>query len=146
MGPVCTTASSSPPGLGKVIRPYPFPFGTQPAPSIIASGQEALAFQGLETKRTGLAIASGPIKTTDDLYRSLVSEWSLEAGIMPGISEDPTSQLDDPSARRIGADDPAMRMMVQDMRSYLPDDILCKVDRAQWVSASRHARRSSTLT
>ena len=51
---------------------------------------------GLETKRTGLAIASGPSKQLDDLYRSLVSEWSLEAGIMPGISEDPTSQLDDP--------------------------------------------------
>lgn len=36
--------------------------------------------------------------------------------------------LDDPLPSRLV--NPAERMMAQDMRSYLPDDILCKVDRA----------------
>lgn len=69
------------------------------------------------------------VKTSDDLYRSLVSEWSLDSGILKGIYNQPSSQLDDPLPK-FGANDPAMQMMVQDMRSYLPDDILCKVDRA----------------
>ena len=69
------------------------------------------------------------VKTNDDLYRSLVSEWPLESGVLAGISAEPLSQLDDPLPES-GAEDPALRMMAQDMRSYLPDDILCKVDRA----------------
>ncbi|MCD1636364.1 asparagine synthase (glutamine-hydrolyzing) [Martelella mediterranea] len=69
------------------------------------------------------------VKTSDDLYRSLVTEWPLHSRILKEISKQPSSQLDDPLPK-FGADDPAMLMMVQDMRSYLPDDILCKVDRA----------------
>ena len=69
------------------------------------------------------------VKTSDDLYRSLVSEWTPDSGVIEPAVAEPDSQLDDPLPEH-GAEHPAMRMMVQDMRSYLPDDILCKVDRA----------------
>lgn len=65
----------------------------------------------------------------DDLYRNMASTWIEPEMLMTGDVFEPPSQLDDPLPE-FGADDPAMRMMVQDMRSYLPDDILCKVDRA----------------
>jgi asparagine synthase (glutamine-hydrolysing) len=46
-----------------------------------------------------------------------------------GVGREPDSVLDDPLPSCL-AHEPVSRMMVQDMRSYLPDDILCKVDRA----------------
>ena len=69
------------------------------------------------------------VKTNDDLYRSLITEWSMDSGILIGVSDQYLCQLDDPLPG-ISFDNPAMHMMLQDMRSYLPDDILCKVDRA----------------
>ncbi|MGJ7461989.1 asparagine synthase (glutamine-hydrolyzing) [Halomonas sp. MA07-2] len=68
------------------------------------------------------------VRNMDDLYCSLVSEWNTPSELLLGIVE-PKSQLDDPLPSSLD-DDPIARMMVQDMRSYLPDDILCKVDRA----------------
>ena len=65
----------------------------------------------------------------DDMYRNLASTWIEPEMLIMGDVNEPSSQIDDPLPE-FGADDPAMRMMVQDMRSYLPDDILCKVDRA----------------
>ena len=65
----------------------------------------------------------------DDLYRNMASTWIEPEMLIVGDVTEPCSQLDDPLPE-FGASDPAMRMMVQDMRSYLPDDILCKVDRA----------------
>ena len=116
-------------GLGKVIRSVPLSVWDAAGSKYnrLRSGSTGISRLGDKAHRLGDRLRT--VKTTDDLYRSLVSEWSLEAGIMLGISEDPTSQLDDPLPEN-GVDDPAMQMMVQDMRSYLPDDILCKVDRA----------------
>ncbi|MGY6552420.1 MAG: asparagine synthase (glutamine-hydrolyzing) [Erythrobacter sp.] len=68
------------------------------------------------------------VRSIDDLYRSLVSEWQGESIVSGHHGESPTL-LDDPLPAALN-DDAAARMMAQDMRTYLPDDILCKVDRA----------------
>jgi asparagine synthase (glutamine-hydrolysing) len=84
---------------------------------------------GLGTKIHKLGERLRLTDSIDDLYRNMASTWiEPEIMIMRDVIE-PPSQLDD-RLPAFGADDPAMRMMVQDMRSYLPDDILCKVDRA----------------
>ena len=116
-------------GLGKIIRSVPLSVWDAAGSKYnrLRSGNTGISRLGDKVHRLGDRLRT--VKTTDDLYRSLVSEWSLEAGIMLGISKNPTSQLNDPLPEN-GVDDPAMLMMVQDMRSYLPDNILCKVDRA----------------
>lgn len=75
-----------------------------------------------------LATRLSEVETLDDLYRSLVSEWP-GLTLVRGLATDPCSILDDPLPPVLD-DDPVGRMMAQDMRTYLPDDILCKVDRA----------------
>lgn len=116
-------------GLGLAIRAVPIPVWN--AAGILYSrvrpGSGGVSALGDKAHRLGYRLRT--VKTIDDLYRSLVSEWPLDSGVLKGIFKQPSSQLDDPLPK-FGADDPAMRMMVQDMRSYLPDDILCKVDRA----------------
>ena len=64
----------------------------------------------------------------DDFYRNVVSIWTNPEELLADAHE-PPCQLDDPLPAQ-GTEAPEARMMVQDMRSYLPDDILCKVDRA----------------
>ena len=68
------------------------------------------------------------LESLDDLYRGLVSEWP-GAELVPGLEHEVSSFLDDPLPAVLD-DDPVARMAAQDMRGYLPDDILCKVDRA----------------
>lgn len=75
-----------------------------------------------------LAARLRDVRTMDDLYRSLVSEWPGEQ-MVPGLGKVGQTLLDD-LLPDVLADDASARMMAQDMRTYLPDDILCKVDRA----------------
>jgi asparagine synthase (glutamine-hydrolysing) len=84
---------------------------------------------GLGTKVHRLGERLRLTDSLDDLHRNMASTWIEPEIVMAGNISEPPSQLDD-RLPAFGADDPAMRMMVQDMRSYLPDDILCKVDRA----------------
>ena len=62
------------------------------------------------------------------IYRGLVSTWLAPADVVLG-SEEPATLLDDPS-RWASVSEFEHRMMYLDAMSYLPDDILVKVDRA----------------
>ena len=69
---------------------------------------------------------SAKARSLDDIYDGLLDEWSLSASPVLGASgESPGGDFDLGN----GAP-PAVRMMYSDAKSYLPDDILCKVDRA----------------
>jgi asparagine synthase (glutamine-hydrolysing) len=81
--------------------------------------------------------ASVGAKDTDALYRSFVSQWQNPEQAVIGHTESP-SLLDNPQAC------PAVlhyleKMMYLDQMTYMPSDILCKVDRAT-MSASLEAR------
>ena len=68
------------------------------------------------------------VRDIDDLYQSLVTEWPDAAGMVVGGSI-PSNLLDD-RGRWPALADPVARMMALDGMTYLPDDILAKVDRA----------------
>ena len=72
------------------------------------------------------------VHDADGLYRRLVSEWQDPAAVVrsdSGALREPATLLDD-ALPASGLDELPQRMMYLDSLSYLPDDILCKVDRA----------------
>ena len=69
------------------------------------------------------------VERSDDFYRSLVSHSKNPSMLVPGSHEPPTI-LTAPDPDWPADGDFRDRMMYLDMRSYLPDDILVKVDRA----------------
>lgn len=73
------------------------------------------------------SLALGADSTTE-LYRLLVSYWT-EPGELVIDGTEPLTALTDPS-RRMRTDHFVHEMMALDLVSYLPDDILVKVDRA----------------
>ena len=83
-----------------------------------------------------LAARLRDVRDLDDLYKSLVSEWQDPAQVVRGDDGctvlEPSSLLEDalPTNGLIGVVNSPHRMMYRDSMTYLPDDILCKVDRA----------------
>lgn len=67
-------------------------------------------------------------KDINELYLRLVSHWQSPQEVVLG-SKEPLTALTDPE-RRIVVDDPILQMMALDTVTYLPDDILVKVDRS----------------
>jgi len=77
------------------------------------------------------------VQDMDDLYASLVSEWQDPAQVVCGQGgpvNEPPGLLDDPLPAA-GVEDATLRMMYRDSMTYLPDDILCKVDRAAMATS-----------
>jgi len=73
------------------------------------------------------------VRSFDDLSLSLLSEWQDPAQVVVGaniISHIDLRHLLDDSLPKLGVKAHELRMMYQDSISYLPNDILCKVDRA----------------
>jgi len=74
---------------------------------------------------------------SDQIYLSILSHWDPPSELVLGAVEHPTA-LTDPH-RQASLRDPISRMMYLDLVSYLPDDILTKVDRAS-MAVSLEAR------
>lgn len=95
-----------------------------------------------------LAARLDNVRNLDDLYWSLVSEWQdpasvvrAETGLANYAGQD---QKEEHTYKLSGAIndlsapenlDPVERMMYRDSMTYLPDDILCKVDRAAMATS-----------
>ena len=101
-----------------------------------ASAWDALA-QGriarLGDKAHKMANRLKSVASSEDLYQSLVSEWDQPERIVKGWdganSLHPLTQVGVGELKALVQDEREC-MMWMDMCSYLPDDILCKVDRA----------------
>ena len=72
-----------------------------------------------------LAARLRSVRNMDDLYWSLVSEWQDPAAVVKGVGGAADAAIHAPAHLN-----PVERMMYLDSLTYLPDDILCKVDRA----------------
>jgi asparagine synthase (glutamine-hydrolysing) len=71
----------------------------------------------------------GQVRSLDDMYASLVSEWNETPCFVLGADGLPETLLQQRGSWP-SPGDPASRLMAMDALTYLPDDILVKVDRA----------------
>lgn len=69
------------------------------------------------------------VQSSDQLYKRLVSQWTNPATVVRDGREYATA-LDDPALVASSTNNFTERMMLLDLMTYLPDDILVKVDRA----------------
>ena len=67
-------------------------------------------------------------RTREEIYLGLVSDWNRPSQLVQNAKE-PLTVITDP-ARRVELPDFEYQMMYLDLITYLPDDILVKVDRA----------------
>jgi asparagine synthase (glutamine-hydrolysing) len=77
------------------------------------------------------------VDNPEELYRGLVSQWNRPQDVVVGANEPLTAITD--RSRWAALPDFTQRMMFLDLISYLPDDILAKVDRAS-MAVSLEAR------
>lgn len=90
------------------------------------AGRAGIALPGDKAHKLGARLTG--VRNIDDLYVSLVSEWPDPAGMVVNGHMPPN--LLDERARWPQLGEPVARMMALDGLTYLPDDILVKVDRA----------------
>ena len=111
---------------------------SRPANALLPGGK-GIAQAG--DKAHKLAARLRGVRNLDDLYLSLVSEWQDPAQVVRGEGGasvvEPPSLLDDPVPAQgvTGSANSPLRMMYRDSMTYLPDDILCKVDRAAMAAS-----------
>lgn len=75
------------------------------------------------------------VTSPEELYHRLISHWEKPECLLPGTKE-PKTILTNPAVK---FEDPRQTMMYLDTLTYLPDDILTKVDRAS-MAVSLEAR------
>ncbi|ADV27583.1 asparagine synthase (glutamine-hydrolyzing) [Pseudoxanthomonas suwonensis 11-1] len=109
-------------------------------PSLLRRGLARVPGARGESARTGglaTLLAESGVQGIGDVYRNRVSRWRNPAAVVPGAHEPPTiyHQADPLGLRGHEAE----AMMLADFMAYLPDDLLCKVDRTS-MAAGLEAR------
>ena len=102
--------------------------------SALAAGNPARVGDKLDELASRLRTVRG----MDDLYLNLMSHWQEPARVVVGRDGDPAPESTGPLVRDpsgFGANDDQSRMMYRDSMTYLPDDILCKLDRAAMAAS-----------
>jgi asparagine synthase (glutamine-hydrolysing) len=89
-------------------------------------GKAGVVRPGEKLHKLGRAMRGA--RTLDDLYENLVSEWPRNHTLALQTAGNLTHRALHWPER--GAETPGAAMMYRDALTYLPDDILCKVDRA----------------
>jgi asparagine synthase (glutamine-hydrolysing) len=126
--------------MGKAISAMPvagWDSLSQPVNALMA-GDRGIARLGDKAHKLAAHLAN--VHHLDDLYLSLVSAWQDPANLVRSDGaafSEPISLLADPLPES-GLTSPAnspLRMMFWDSITYLPDDILCKVDRAAMAAS-----------
>jgi asparagine synthase (glutamine-hydrolysing) len=131
--------------LGAAIRAVPtsgWDALTRPVNALLPTSKN-FALAGVNAHKLATRLSS--VRDMNDFYKSLVSEWQdpaqvvKRAGCEGGgdtgcILREPASMLLDPWPAA-GAEQHQLRMMYRDSMTYLPDDILCKVDRAAMATS-----------
>ena len=131
--------------LGAAIRKLPVSCWDKMSKPFNAMLPASLGISRTGDKAHKLAARLTGVRDLDDLYISLVSEWQDPAIVVKGVSSQrgeadmvgnykPTNLLDDRLPAQ-GTKNGQLRMMYRDCTSYLPDDILCKVDRAAMATS-----------
>lgn len=97
--------------------------------NLILPGNMGIVRLGDKAHKLGTSLESSNSMT--NFYHSLLVEWDDMSDLIKFNDETlPIISLNDVSAESIGIAEFASSMMYEDTLSYLPDDILCKVDRA----------------
>jgi asparagine synthase (glutamine-hydrolysing) len=99
------------------------------------SGKDLPPYFGVKVRKSLRTVAAA--RDLEHLFTSFVDEWSDSGSPVSGALDDGLCAFD----LEVANDAPdASRMMYCDATSYLPDDILCKVDRASMaVGLEAHA-------
>jgi asparagine synthase (glutamine-hydrolysing) len=100
------------------------------------SGKDLPPFFGLKVRKSLRTIAAA--RDLDELFASFIDEWADDGSPVLGADAEENLCVFDMDVAEAAPD--ALRMMYCDATSYLPDDILCKVDRASMaVGLEAHA-------
>ena len=97
-----------------------------------ALGPVGLASRGVTGDRMHKLATLIETRNFPDFYRNLVSAWRRPQDLLPGVIERDTAIRDPFTPGRGGL---LADMMFRDQVSYLPDDILVKVDRAAMAAS-----------